>query len=107
MSEIIGIGTDLCAISRIERSMERQHFYERVFSPNERAYLETKEKARAQSAAAMFATRGTSATLRGYFEIYMRAARHCLNSFAKNKFKGLSHQEFDKTTAYRIFMRRI
>ena len=57
MSEIIGIGTDLCAISRIEKSIERQHFYERVFFQNERAYLETKEKARAQSAAAMFAAK--------------------------------------------------
>lgn len=57
MSEIIGVGTDLCAISRMEKSIERQHFYERVFSQNERAYLETKEKARAQSAAAMFAAK--------------------------------------------------
>ena len=57
MSEIISVGTDLCAISRMEKSIERQHFYERVFFERERAYLEKKEKARAQSAAAMFAAK--------------------------------------------------
>ena len=57
MSEMIGVGTDLCAISRMEKSIARQHFYERVFFENERAYLETKEKAKAQSAAAMFAAK--------------------------------------------------
>ena len=57
MSEIIGIGTDMCAVSRMEKAIERTHFYERVFFENERAYLESKENARAQSAAAMFAAK--------------------------------------------------
>ena len=57
MSEIIGIGTDLCAISRMERAIKREHFYTRVFLEGERAYLNRKEKARAQSAAAMFAAK--------------------------------------------------
>ena len=57
MSEIIGIGTDLCAVSRMERAIQKQHFYERVFFEGERAYLEAKENARAQSAAAMFAAK--------------------------------------------------
>lgn len=57
MSEIIGIGTDLCAISRMERAIEREHFYTRVFLEGERAYLDRKEKARPQSAAAMFAAK--------------------------------------------------
>ena len=55
MPEIIGIGTDLCAVSRMEKAIASQHFYERVFFENERTYLEKKENARAQSAAAMFA----------------------------------------------------
>jgi len=57
MSEISGIGTDLCAVSRMERAIQKQHFYERVFFDGERAYLDAKENARAQSAAAMFAAK--------------------------------------------------
>ena len=54
---IAGIGTDLCAISRIEKAIAKEHFYQRVYSDNERAYLETKGKGKAQSAAAMFAAK--------------------------------------------------
>lgn len=54
---IIGIGTDLCAVSRMERAIEREHFYTRVFFDGERAYLEAKGKQKAQSAAAMFAAK--------------------------------------------------
>ena len=54
---VIGIGMDLCAIARMEKSIQRAHFVERVFLPGERAYLEGKEKSRAQSAAAMFAAK--------------------------------------------------
>ena len=54
---VIGIGVDLCAVSRMEKSIQRQHFYERVFLDGERAYLEEKNKSRAQSAAAMFAAK--------------------------------------------------
>lgn len=57
MSEIKGIGTDMCAVSRMENAIQRTHFYERVFFESERAYLESKENARAQSAAAMFAAK--------------------------------------------------
>lgn len=57
MSKIIGIGTDMCAVSRMERAIEKAHFYERVFFEGERAYLERKENARGQSAAAMFAAK--------------------------------------------------
>lgn len=57
MSKIIGIGTDMCAVSRMEKAIQKQHFYERVFFEGERAYLERKESARGQSAAAMFAAK--------------------------------------------------
>ncbi|MGN0997330.1 MAG: holo-ACP synthase [Candidatus Ventricola sp.] len=57
MCKVVAIGTDLCAIARIERAIARPHFYERVFLENERAYLETKGRARASSAAAMFAAK--------------------------------------------------
>ena len=57
MSKIIGIGTDICAVSRMDKAIQKGHFYERVFFEEERAYLESKEKARPQSAAAMFAAK--------------------------------------------------
>ena len=57
MSKIIGIGTDLCTVSRMEKAIQKTHFYERVFLEEERAYLEKKENARSQSAAAMFAAK--------------------------------------------------
>lgn len=57
MPELLGVGVDLCGIARIERAIEKEHFYERVFTPEERAYLNQKGKGRAQSAAAMFAAK--------------------------------------------------
>lgn len=57
MSKIMGIGTDMCAVSRMESAIQKAHFFERVFLERERAYLEKKENARAQSAAAMFAAK--------------------------------------------------
>lgn len=54
---VIGIGVDMCQISRMEKSIQKAHFYERVFLDGERAYLDGKEKSRAQSAAAMFAAK--------------------------------------------------
>lgn len=57
MPEIIGVGTDLCAVSRMEKAITKEHFYTRVFLEGERAYLDAKGKTRAQSAAAMFAAK--------------------------------------------------
>ena len=57
MPELLGVGVDLCGVARIERAIEKEHFYERVFTPEERAYLDQKGKGRAQSAAAMFAAK--------------------------------------------------
>jgi len=54
---VIGIGVDMCAISRMEKSIQKAHFVERVFLEGERAYLDGKSKSRAQSAAAMFAAK--------------------------------------------------
>ena len=65
MSKIIGIGTDICAISRMEKAIEKAHFCERMFFEGERAYLEKKENARAQSAAAMFAAKEAAAKALG------------------------------------------
>ncbi|MBR4039434.1 MAG: holo-ACP synthase [Clostridia bacterium] len=62
---MIGIGTDLCAVSRMEKAIQKAHFYERVFFEEERAYLDAKENARAQSAAAMFAAKEAAAKALG------------------------------------------
>lgn len=54
---ILGVGMDLCSISRIEKACEKQHFTERIFLEGERAYLDAAGVHRAQSAAAMFAAK--------------------------------------------------
>lgn len=57
MSEIIGVGVDMCAIARMQRALEKPRFAERVFTEAERAYLTGRGKGCAQSAAAMFAAK--------------------------------------------------
>ena len=53
----VGVGVDMCAVSRMERAIEREHFYTRIFTERERAYLDKKNKGRAQSAAAIYAAK--------------------------------------------------
>lgn len=53
----VGVGVDMCAVSRMERAIEREHFYSRIFTERERAYLDKKNKGRAQSAAAIYAAK--------------------------------------------------
>ena len=57
MPETWGIGVDLCAVSRMARAIEKAHFFTRVFTENERAYLQGRGRAVGQSAAAMFAAK--------------------------------------------------
>ena len=55
---ILGIGTDLCEVARMEKSLQREPFLQRVFSPGERELiLARKGKARAETAAANFAAK--------------------------------------------------
>lgn len=55
---ILGIGTDLCQISRIERAIEKPRFLERVFTPAERARIEAAAGARrGEIAAGTFAAK--------------------------------------------------
>lgn len=54
---VVGIGVDLCSISRMEKAISREHFLSRVFTQEERAYLDQKGKGRSQSAAAMYAAK--------------------------------------------------
>lgn len=57
MSDVIGVGVDLCSVPRIARAMEREHFMQRVYTQEERAYLKSRGKSAPQSAAAMFAAK--------------------------------------------------
>lgn len=55
---ILGIGTDLCEVARIEKSLQRELFLQRVFSPEERELILSRNgKARAETAAANFAAK--------------------------------------------------
>ena len=55
---MIGLGIDLCQIKRIQKAMEKnERFLERYFTPEERAYLDSRGQVLAQSAAAMFAAK--------------------------------------------------
>lgn len=65
MCKIIGIGTDMTTVSRFEKQLEKAHFMERVYTGGERAYIESKGKNAAQSAAAMFAAKEAAAKALG------------------------------------------
>ena len=55
--EIVGLGVDLCEIARMERALERHpSMRERVFTPEERAYCDSKARP-AESYAGRFAAR--------------------------------------------------
>ncbi len=63
---IIGLGTDLIEIERIERSVERfgEAFLRRIFTPGEIAYCQSKKNA-AESLAARFAAKEAGAKALG------------------------------------------
>jgi holo-[acyl-carrier protein] synthase len=64
---IVGLGVDLCRISRMRRAVRSLHFVRRIFRPSEIAYAEGKgnEGAAAASYAAAFAAREAFAKASG------------------------------------------
>lgn len=56
-SGCIGVGVDLCSVSRIQKAIEKPHFLERMYTQAERAYFDAAGVGRAQSAAAMYAAK--------------------------------------------------
>jgi holo-[acyl-carrier protein] synthase len=64
---IVGIGTDMIEISRIEQSIEQfgERFLDRVFTPGEIAYCRQKKKHSAESFAARFAAKEAAAKALG------------------------------------------
>ncbi len=55
MSEILGLGLDLCEIGRMEKCMDRLSFMNRVFTEDEQAYIHSRGVMAASSMAAMWA----------------------------------------------------
>lgn len=64
---IVGLGTDMIEIARIERSLERfgDVFLRKVFTPGEIAYCQRKKKNAAESFAARFAAKEATAKALG------------------------------------------
>jgi len=66
-SMVLGLGTDLMEIDRIEESIARfgERFLERIFTPGEIAYCMAKKKGSAESFAARFAAKEAGAKALG------------------------------------------
>ncbi|MGH2589481.1 MAG: holo-ACP synthase [Actinomycetota bacterium] len=63
--EILGLGVDICEIARMERALERHPtMRERVFTPEEIAYCDSKGRP-AESYAGRFAAREAAITALG------------------------------------------
>lgn len=73
---IVGIGIDVCDIARMEEQLKNQRFLPRFFSPAEQAYIASRGRMAAASAAGIFAAKealvkalGTGFTDTRLFEI--------------------------------------
>lgn len=64
---VLGIGTDLIEIERVQASIDRfgERFLERLFTPEEIAYSQKKKKHSAESFAARFAAKEATAKALG------------------------------------------
>ena len=65
MSEVLGVGVDLCSIPRMEKAIAQKHFTERVFTVSERETIASRGKDGANTAAAMFAAKEACAKALG------------------------------------------
>ena len=54
IADVLGLGLDLCEIKRIERSIEQEHFFKRIFTQGEQARINDRG---AQTAAGYFAAK--------------------------------------------------
>jgi holo-[acyl-carrier protein] synthase len=81
---MIGLGLDLCEVARIEAAIRsNEGFLERFYTAEERAYLDTRGKTAAQSAAAMFAAK----------EAFMKALGTGLSGGVAMADVGVTHDE--------------
>lgn len=65
MSDILGIGTDLVEISRMETMKDRDAFIRRYYTEKEAAYIHGRNKSAAQTMAGMFAAKEAAAKAMG------------------------------------------
>lgn len=54
---ILGVGIDLCEIDRMQEAIEKPGYLKRFFSPQEQAYILSRGKGAAESAAGCFAAK--------------------------------------------------
>ena len=57
MSEIRGIGLDLCEIARMQHLLDEGHSLRRMFTAEEQAYIQARGASAAQTMAGMFAAK--------------------------------------------------
>ena len=62
---ILGVGLDICQVSRMENAISHPRFLERVFSEREREYIASKGATAAQSAAGLYAAKEAFLKARG------------------------------------------
>ena len=61
---ILGIGTDIIEIERVQKAVQSRHFVERVYTERERAYCDSRGRQAVASYAARFA--GKEAVLKAF-----------------------------------------
>ena len=54
---IVGVGLDVCEITRMKKLLDSGRFLERFFTPEEQAYIKSKGPGAAQSMAGIFAAK--------------------------------------------------
>lgn len=54
---IVGLGMDLCPVERGAAMLEKPHFMQRIFTSDERAYIQSRGAGAAQSTAGMYAAK--------------------------------------------------
>lgn len=80
---VVGIGMDCVQVDRMKKSLARPRFWERVFSPEERALLDSlAAHRRVQSAAACFAAK----------EAFLKAAGTGLGGFSLEEVAALRRE---------------
>ncbi|MBR0216344.1 MAG: 4'-phosphopantetheinyl transferase superfamily protein, partial [Clostridia bacterium] len=57
MSDVRGVGLDLCEISRMEKMLEKPSFMKKVLTEKEQEYIASRGRMAAESLAAMWAAK--------------------------------------------------
>ena len=105
---IIGIGFDLCEISRIDQQLKNERFLQRFFSPEEQGYINSRGPGRAASAAACFAAKEAlvKALGTGFEGIAMKdvTVLHMENGRPYYELRGLARERAEGLGAVRIHL---